>query len=100
MLNENKLANYSLLIARINLKYKIKVQLKGNVRRMSKCNTHIDINKIMIKMKLGFYIIFFLSLSHLFQTKISNIMKHYKYKSYNNLCYISIIFITTFVLNI
>ena len=59
MLNEKKLANYSLLIARINLKYKIKVQLKGNVRRMSKCNTHIDINKIMIKMKLGFYIIFF-----------------------------------------
>ena len=59
MLNENKLANYSLLIARINLKYKIKVQLKGNVRRMSKCNTHIDINKIMIKMKVGFYIIFF-----------------------------------------
>ena len=96
MLNENKLEDYSLLIARINsipnlwikvinLKYKIKVQLKDNVKRMAKCNTHIDINKIMIKMKLGFYIIFFLSLSHLFQTKISNIMKHYKYKSYNNL---------------
>ena len=59
MLNENKLANYSLLIARINLKYKIKVQLKDNDRRMPKCNAHIDINKIMIKMKLGFYIIFF-----------------------------------------
>ena len=70
MLNENKLEDYSLLIARINsildlwikvinLKYKIKVQLKDNVRRMPKCNTHIDINKIMIKMKLGFYIIFF-----------------------------------------
>ena len=43
----------------INLKYKIKVQLKDNVRRMPKCNTHIDINKIMIKTKLGFYIIFF-----------------------------------------
>ena len=70
MLNENKLENYSLLIARknsipdlwikvINLKYKIKLRLKDNVRRMPKCNTHIDINKIMIKMKLGFYIIFF-----------------------------------------
>ena len=70
MLNENKLEDYSLLIARINsisnlwikvinLKYKIKVQLKDNVRRMPKCNTHIDINKIMIKMKLRFYIIFF-----------------------------------------
>ena len=70
MLNENKLEDYSLLITRINsisdlwikvinLKYKIKVQLKDNDRRMSKYNTHIDINKIIIKMKLGFYIIFF-----------------------------------------
>ena len=51
MLNENKLEDYSLLIARINsipdlwikvinFKYKIKVQLKDNVRRMPKCNTH------------------------------------------------------------
>ena len=70
MLNENKLEDYSLLIIIINsisdlwikvinLKYNITVQLKDNVRRMSKCNTHIDINKIMIKMKLGFYIIVF-----------------------------------------
>ena len=51
MLNENKLEDYSLLIARINsipdlwikvinFKYKIKVQLKDNVRRTPKCNTH------------------------------------------------------------
>ena len=70
MLNENKLEDYSLVIARINsipdlwikvinLKYKIKVQLKDNVMRMPKCNTHIDINKIRIKMKLGIYIIYF-----------------------------------------
>ena len=54
MLNENKLEDYSLLIARINsipdlcikvinLKDKIKVQLKDNVRRMSKCNTQNEI---------------------------------------------------------
>ena len=51
MLNENKLEDYSLLITRINsisdlwikvinLKYKIKLQLKDIVRRMPKCNTH------------------------------------------------------------